>query len=114
MAEYIEREKLLELLKNRKIQYPMEKWQKCGFEGGWHDAIDEIEDDIKSIHASDVVPVVHGHWECSDEPYNIQTARCSNCKTEYYVSNLDEIGGDEIVPYCPNCGAKMDGGEENA
>ncbi len=102
MAEYIEREKLLELLENRKIQYPMETWQKCGFEGGWHDAIDEIEDDIKSIPAADVVPVVHGHW-IEDGDVKI----CSECGEEHCWQEYR-------ASYCEDCGAKMDGGEENA
>lgn len=47
---------------------------------------------------ADVAPVVHGRWiRCRNE------TKCSNCKFIYY-SNRDDFN------YCPNCGAKMDGG----
>ncbi len=55
MSEYIKCEKLLEILKNHKKDYPMETWQKCGFEGGWHEAIEQIEEDIKNISAANVI-----------------------------------------------------------
>ena len=47
----------------------------------------------------DAVPVVHGRWidvreYCGDY-------MCSNCETLYGTNKFN---------YCPNCGAKMDGG----
>lgn len=33
----------------------MEAWQKCCFEGGWHEAIEQIEEDIKNISAANVI-----------------------------------------------------------
>ena len=45
--------------------------------------------------AADVAPVVHGRWiKGPSNPY------CSEC----FVECRDE------TPFCPNCGAKMDGG----
>ncbi len=109
MSEYIEREKILELLGHPKFQHLMESYHKYGSADDWHDVIDEIEDDIKSIHASDVVPAVHARWECSSALRACGMTRCSNCKIMYEVSSLKEIGEDKFVSYCPNCGAKMDG-----
>lgn len=44
--------------------------------------------------AADVAPVVHGRWiKGPSNPY------CSEC----FVECRDE------TPFCPNCGAKMDG-----
>lgn len=91
MAEYIEREKAIELLRslgNR--EYRREKGT--------------IQDAIKMISypeytpAADVAPVVHGRWVpfCSEVAGNIQY--CSAC----------EIGFDAKMAYCPHCGAKMD------
>ena len=57
--------------------------------------------------AADVVPVVHGRWE-------------RDADGDWYCTNCDEVvaiceSGRERTyrkPYCPNCGAKMDGGAE--
>lgn len=54
---------------------------------------------IARFPAADVAPVVHGHRVDDGGFY----ARCSQC--------------DGVLPlcanYCPNCGAKMDGGADN-
>ena len=49
----------------------------------------------------DAVPVVHAHWK-----HYSQSDDCSNCgwSTGKYESP---------TPYCPGCGAKMDGGWED-
>jgi rRNA maturation endonuclease Nob1 len=36
---------------------------------------------------------------------DISGYRCSKCR---------RIVGFDLTPYCPNCGAKMDGGDSNA
>ena len=51
----------------------------------------------------DVAPVRHGHWVKEKSDVLIHW-HCSVCKNCYY---LDEPNAN----YCPNCGAKMDGGE---
>ena len=56
-------------------------------------------------------PVVHGCFEpCFDENGNWRQgfAKCSNCGKEYYAQVINHFG------YCPNCGAKMDGGDSDA
>lgn len=68
--------------------------------------------EINSIPAADVAPVVHGRWE-------------QDADGDWYCTNCDEVvaiceSGRERTyrkPYCPNCGAKMDiegGGDSNA
>ena len=100
MAEYIERERTVELLRslgNR--EYRKEKGT--------------IQDAIKMISypeytpAADVAPVVHGRWM----PFHSEAAGdiqyCSSCG----------IGFDAKTAYCPHCGAKMgikDGGDSDA
>lgn len=64
-------------------------------------AIDECE-------TVDAVPVVHGRWEPSD--YN-GFVRCSVCRDCYIDDTWTTTGKWQ---YCPNCGAKMDGGETDA
>lgn len=56
------------------------------------------------------VPVVHGCFEpCFDENGNWRQgfAKCSNCGKEYYAQVINHFG------FCPNCGAKMDGGADH-
>lgn len=51
---------------------------------------------------ADVAPVVHGEWITIDD-----TSRCSECGyIPAYDSTIDDLF---YSPYCPNCGAKMDG-----
>ena len=57
---------------------------------------------IADFPAADVVPVVHGRWIASHDEF----CACSICKYPVYV-------GWNQTNYCPNCGAKMDGGDEN-
>lgn len=81
---------------------------------------------LLSIPAADVAPVVHGWWvaQCvvetdggwtlEDAPYNEyqhSNPICSICRK---TALLD--GGEDYVtsPYCPNCGARMDGNESEA
>lgn len=62
---------------------------------GWNGLLGLID----NAPTVDAVPVVHGHKVDDGGFY----ARCSQC--------------DGVLPlcanYCPNCGAKMDGGAEN-
>ena len=68
---------------------------------GTGDAIDMIED----APAADVAPVVHGRWEVRG-----QEVFCTNCDRE---SGYNAFGASAFSDYCPNCGAKMDGGANN-
>lgn len=60
---------------------------------------------LASVPAADVVPVVHGWWDANET--------CSLCG-EKSTEGLDATTWNYWLPnYCPNCGAKMDGGEDN-
>jgi hypothetical protein len=56
----------------------------------------------------DAVEVVHGRWEQAEYHGFL---RCSECK-DVYID--DTWVADGKWNYCPNCGAKMDGGVQNA
>lgn len=73
-----------------------------------------VLDDINALPKADVQPVKHGRWESSQRTIETGTVYCSNCAIEYYISDLQTVGDcNGIVHYCPNCGARMDGGNED-
>jgi len=47
-----------------------------------------------------VAPVIHAHWELYEDGWY-----CTNC--ELYAP-FDCDPEEKGIPYCPNCGAKMD------
>ena len=61
-----------------------------------------------SAPAADVAPVVHGRW--IEDGSLIIT--CSECKRGYNLI-AKYTHQQPCSYYCPNCGAKMDGGAEN-
>ena len=65
----------------------------------------EVEDFLDGISTVDAAPVVHGEWVvCGDGEY--VPFMCSACgkTTSWYHA--------QTANYCPNCGAKMDGGDK--
>lgn len=65
---------------------------------------------IDDAPAADVAPVVHGRWEYTPQTFNtLGQIRCPFCAWWSLDPSIDGI-----YNYCPNCGAKMDGGDSNA
>ena len=89
MAEYIEREALLNRFSDKG---PVGR---------------SVRDYIKDQPAADVAPVVRGRWDIRVDDFDCEYAKCSECGEEFYDANDDTI--DIIFNYCPNCGARMDG-----
>ena len=58
---------------------------------------------IEAEPAADVAPVVHARWE-NYSPVTIKCSRCGHVIHDWRYSECK---------YCPNCGAKMDGGESD-
>lgn len=51
-----------------------------------------------------------GKWVSNEFLYTTRQTICSNCKTEFYVDDLLNVGegAQEYLPnYCPHCGAQM-------
>lgn len=66
--------------------------------------------DIENMEPVDAAEVVHGRWERIDKRY-VEMFKCSICRSECYVPTCM---GEPMYDYCPYCGAKMDGGVQNA
>ena len=84
MAEYIEREALLDTL------YDADAITMSGVKI------------LNQFPAADVAPVRHGRWIKYQIPPIIC---CSNCD---WATDVEE----KNFQYCPNCGVKMDGGAD--
>lgn len=56
---------------------------------------------LNQFPSADVEPVRHGRWECAK--------RCPICGEDRFKGLDADIWADWEPPYCPNCGAKMDG-----
>lgn len=79
------------------------KWQKLWYidEAGYDMVVNAVPvEDIKSMSVADVATVVHGEWI----EYKIPNIIC--CSVCDWGTGVDE----KHFHYCPNCGAKMDGG----
>ena len=68
---------------------------------------DDLMAVIADVPSVDAVEVVHGRWQerrfiCMDSEVMLGY-RCSRCMLTF----------DAETNYCPNCGAKMDGGNED-
>ena len=101
MDEYIERGTLMRRIKEIHCaecdSYHGVRCRAC-----W---VDDTLDYIDSEPAADVAQVRHGRWECGKP--------CPVCGLDRFEGLDADIWADWEPPYCPNCGAKMDGGDEN-
>ena len=109
MAEYIEREAAMDIFGDVPMwdgyyePYPFEV--HCAIVG----VVKLIKEELSKVPTADVAPVVHGRWvRHTMIPYFVD---CSVCK-DVYVD--EEWLRDGKWGYCPNCGAKMDGGDNDA
>ncbi len=106
MADYIRRDDAL---------FALRKAER----GGSMTALTRLERayaEIREMAAADVVEVVYGQWEGEGDGYAdgeivLDVWHCSQCG--YYID--DGTDNPDCLPkYCPNCGAKMNGGFDDA
>lgn len=98
MADYIDREALL----THQYNASHSNWPQLA------EMVVGVED-IEDAPAADVSPVVHGRWEYIPQTFNaISQLRCPFCRWWSLDPSIDGV-----YNYCPNCGAKMDGGGED-
>ena len=59
--------------------------------------------DLRDMKTADVAPVRHGRWVNTHS--DSEFVQCCLCKYPVYAAW-------NVTNYCPNCGAKMDGGAD--
>ena len=99
MEEYIEKNKAIKEL------YEVYDYEFPTASGGFDEyARMIVPNTIKNMPAADVAPVRHGRW-VEKEKYTFGIMYdCSLCENRI-------LDNGHPWNYCPNCGAKMDGGE---
>ena len=95
MDEYIKKQDILNNL----------EWhdKNCGEINYWG-AVEVVEHTIPA----DVAPLVHGRWEHNS--YFPDRFICYGCGAMFDMWKHEQ----RLFNYCPNCGAKMDGGKNDA
>ena len=106
MAEYIEREAISEEIRKYYYKNPPNSSYGEGFDRG----LDRAQRAILDAPAADVAPVRHARWVDN---------HCTACGMMPMGDEMWELCDFELprfekfMDYCPNCGAKMDGGAGN-
>ena len=95
MAEYIKKEAVLKEVESRIM---------------WGASAAAVYELILDAPAADVAPVRHGQWIHTDlAAHWYGKDECSECT--YHEKDRSDLSHNN---YCPNCGAKMDGGDGNS
>ena len=91
MAEYIEREAAIRALLNdspEQVGYSRENAADC----------------IRYMDADDAAPVRHARWEVVVGSDGKEHMVCTGCRKQQDLTG--------VFSYCPNCGCRMDGGDD--
>lgn len=106
MAEYIKREATIKAIVDSRNRYYNSASNQ--YLVGRCDGLDIAAGLLRVAPAADVAPVVHGRWSDAGfgelpkhAPYGWACSVCGG------------ISFNNEYIYCPNCGAKMEGGNEN-
>ena len=104
MAEYLDKEAFKKSVEERYCE-PCKTEEKdyngCLCRACW---VDDMLDEVECSQSADVAPVVHGRWEIVVGSNGNEYMVCTCCRVSQDLTG--------VFTYCPNCGAKMDGGAE--
>ena len=67
---------------------------------------------IRQMPSVEAEPVRHGKWEMRRKTLNTDFATITGIYPTCSLCGHVECGVDKSTPYCPGCGAKMDGVEK--
>lgn len=110
MDDYISRKAAIAYIREQSEEC-QKAFEELGGESGiYADAYNDLAEDFYSIPAADVTPVVHGRWEMRP------TGMATDTGPEYkaYCTVCNEPNKQYQPPFCPHCGAIMDGGADHA
>ena len=99
MKEYLDKEVVQEMLENAQIISNGEYYGYC---------TEDVR--LNSIPTADVAEVKHGRWI---EYPRAHYFKCSECKYTVPYRKAVLVNGSREYNYCPNCGAKMNGGNDD-
>lgn len=109
MDEYINKETAIAIIEEKQKELcPVGRYGRgyvYGTDREKYDSWDEIIDALENVPSADVAPVMHGRWENGDPI-------CPVCGKDKFKDLDADIWCDWKPDYCPNCGARMDGGIE--
>ena len=94
MAEYIKREYAVDAVLD--VYYDTPDIDLSG---------EKFKDAILKIPAAGVAPVRHGEWEIVVGSNGNEYMVCTCCRVSQDLTG--------VFTYCPNCGARMDGGNND-
>lgn len=84
-------------------------WNERVAPASWADAYKDFIEDIDDAPTIDAEPAKHGRWVYKND-YIGNTYYCSECGRAVYLDKYEE---PNLTYYCPCCGAKMDGGDDD-
>ena len=108
MYEYIEREALIDAVESIDW-YSVYKGKLTTGAPNTENALykaNSIYAAIDNAPSADVAPVRHGEWEIVVGSNGKEYMVCTCCRVSQDLTG--------VFTYCPNCGAKMDGGDGNS
>jgi hypothetical protein len=122
MDEYISRKAAIAYIREQSEEC-QKAFEELGGESGiYADAYNDLAEDFYSIPTADVAPVVHGRWIPSESDFDDDDTlfdveewcdwQCSACRED--ICYEDPMPPRLLPKHCPNCGAKMDGGDRDA
>lgn len=109
-------DKMTELVRRADVQDEIDRWlDSVGtiMTGKGLSSYGELIGCLEDAPAADVTPVRHGRWISWEEAGNpVPSPDRHECSVCHDAAQVLVNGLELLSDYCPNCGAKMDGGND--
>lgn len=74
------------------------------------ECVDYAHNLIEAQPTIDAAPVIHAHWIQNKGLFRNPIVKCSHCGNFLDMNGVNAGRGN--ANFCPNCGARMDGGKD--